>query len=90
MIYDSLLRPFNLEGINENCMVSFKPIDKDKWYTGNIKWIYSPNSKYNKTDYWTFEVVIILPIYHQWSKDGDKTVYYGIEIEEMIVLDNTK
>lgn len=89
-IYDSLIKPFDMTGINKNAIVAFKPNGKREWFTGTMGDMYPPDSKYNKKDTWFFDIQIILPIYPQWSEDGDKTVFFHDDVEEIVILDNSK
>jgi hypothetical protein len=89
-IYDSIIKPFDMTGINKGCIVAFKPKDEKLWYTGNVGDVYPPVSKYNKKDTWFFDIMVILPVHPQWCEDGDKTVYFHDEIDEIVILDNSK
>lgn len=89
-IYDTLISPFDMTGINKGCIIAFRPKNEKVWYTGKVGDVYSPNSKYNTRDTWFFDIQIILPIHPQWSEDGDKTMYFHDDIDEMVILDNLK
>lgn len=57
-------------------LVTFKTI-QGNWFTGKIQW-YSDDNHYS--------VEVRLPVYPQWLENGDQTIYYPDEIQEIIVL----
>ena len=73
----------DLTGINNEAIVAFKPkiIDDDPWYIGKIQFLYPPNSKYNKEDYWIFSIVTFVPT--------QLNVYYQDDVEKVVLLDNS-
>jgi len=76
----------SLGKIKENSIVAFKPKGNGEYFTGYCKDIFKPNSKYNKHDYYTFRIEVILPIHPQWIEDGDKTVYFHDEVEDLLMI----
>jgi len=74
-----------MKNIKENSIVAFKPKGKDEYFTGYCKDIFKPKSKYNKNDFYTFRIEVILPIQPQWIED-DKTVYFHNEIDDIILI----
>lgn len=76
-----------LKNCKKGTVVAFKAIDRDTWFTGEMEWIFEPNSRFNETDNYKFMISGYMIVYPQWSEDGNKTNYYEGEVSNIVILE---
>ena len=87
MQYDTMLAAV-FSKCKEGSIVAFRSKETNEWYTGRVQMLYGPNSKYNKSDFWSVSICVYKPICSQWDGDDDKTVYYYEDITNAVLLEN--